>query len=70
MMRREELLGREAWTLEDASIRHAIELFEHGDRISRLIPLPVALSSHEVEGSTKLKFPSAPRANTREKAAL
>lgn len=35
-MRREELLAREAWELEDAAVGHAIELWEHGARISRL----------------------------------
>lgn len=36
MMRREELLVREAWNFEDAAVRHAIELWEHGARNSRL----------------------------------
>eukprot|EP00903_Cladosiphon_okamuranus_P012928 g12071.t1 len=38
MMRREELLARDAWALEDASMKHAVELRGHGDRISRLVP--------------------------------
>lgn len=36
MMRREELLAREAWAVEDAATRHAFLLRKHGERISRL----------------------------------
>lgn len=64
MMRREELLAREAWTLEDATVKHAIELWEHGDRISRL-NLPGSPASREAGG--RVKLPSAPRAHAREK---
>lgn len=64
MMRREELLARKAWTLEDARIKHAIKLWEHSDRIFRLNP-QAAPALHETQGSTTL--PSAPTANTREK---
>jgi len=40
MMRREELLTREAWLQEDAAVKHAIELYEHGDRLFHLNLLP------------------------------
>lgn len=66
MMRREELLAREAWTLEDASVKHAIELWGHGDRISRLNP-PDSSAPHEPAEHTTLPFP---RPNACEKDVL
>lgn len=66
MMRKEELMAREAWALEDSSLKHAIELWEHEARISfSRLNLPGAPSLREGEGRTKL--PSAPGAKTREK---
>jgi len=67
MMRKEELVAREAWALEDAILKHAIELWEHEARISflRLNHPPGAPASCEAEGRAKL--PPAPRANRREK---
>lgn len=53
MMRREELLAREAWSIEDATVQHAIELWEHGDRISRMSPLT---SQARQNSGTRLSF--------------
>lgn len=47
-MRREELLAREAWDLEDAAVEHAIELWKHEERISRLFR-PASLPPQEYE---------------------
>ncbi len=62
MMRREELLVREAWLREDAAVKLAFELWEHGDRISlsRLNLVPSQIRQHSeaqlsLEGFVRLR---------------
>lgn len=48
MMRREELMAKEAWELQDASDGRAAALWEHGQRIHRLFHEPPATPPQEV----------------------
>lgn len=60
MMRREELLAREVWNFEDATVGHAIELWGHGARISQLFrpgspPLRDCEAQRNLDWGTKLR---------------